>query len=159
METLKNIIKTIIADLQDVEGLKYIDKDWGQLSYDPPAVKYPCALVDVANVEYQPLQAPKEMADLDIYITVANLTLTPSSAQCKRKNDSFATLDLLERIHQKLHLTPNEKYAPLVRVRVEKELVDSGEEIYRLIYRTSYKVEPQANTTKVTIRPAIYASL
>ena len=159
METINDIIKTVINRLQTVTELKYIDKDWSQLSYDPPAVKYPCALVDISSVSFQPVLLNSELSELNLYITVANLRLTPSSAASKRKNDSFITLDILEKIHAALHLFSSDVFSPLVRESLEKETLDSSEEIYRLTYRTSYKVKPRQNTVKVSAKPVIGASL
>jgi len=142
----------VITRLQTVTDLKYIDKDWGQLSYDPPAVKYPCALVDFSAVSYEQLLLRNEMAELNLSITVANLRLTPSSALSKRKNDSFFTIELLDKIHNALHLFSSDVFTPLVRSSLDKIEADSGEEIYRLNYHTSYKVTPQNNTHPLAVK-------
>ena len=45
-------IKTILLAVQQrlaerVPELAYIDKNWGQLDYEAPPVKWPCALLDI----------------------------------------------------------------------------------------------------------------
>ena len=60
-----------------VPELAYIDKDWGQLSYEVPSVKWPCALLDVENVNYTQEGGGRQMADTQLTITVADMRLTP----------------------------------------------------------------------------------
>lgn len=79
-------IKEILLNVQErlgtaVPGLEYIDKDWGQLSYEKPAVKYPCALLDVKNINYSQEGRGRQMADTQLTVTVANLRLAACDAQ------------------------------------------------------------------------------
>ena len=48
-------IKTILLAVQQrlaerVPELAYIDKNWGQLDYEAPPVKWPCALLDLSLI-------------------------------------------------------------------------------------------------------------
>lgn len=52
---MKNIFLDIQNKLSNITELKYIDKNWGQLLYEQPPVKFPCALLDIANVNYTQL--------------------------------------------------------------------------------------------------------
>lgn len=48
---MKDIILAIQEKLNSqVADLKYIDKDWGQLDYDQPPVKYPFCLIDITRL-------------------------------------------------------------------------------------------------------------
>ena len=49
---MKQIFLSIQNRLAEIEELSYIDKDWGQLQYEQPPVQWPCALIDVANIDY-----------------------------------------------------------------------------------------------------------
>jgi hypothetical protein len=45
---IDQIYEKILARLQEVDGLKYIDLQMGQLEMDKPPVSWPCALIDIA---------------------------------------------------------------------------------------------------------------
>ena len=101
---------------EHVPELAYIDKDWGQLSYEVPSVKWPCALLDVENVNYTQEGGGRQMADTQLTITVADMRLTPAS-----------------------HFSDGD-YAPLFRTNLKKVVVNSSYECYRLTYQTAFEV-------------------
>lgn len=139
-----NRYKEIILDIQaklssDVPELLYIDKDWGQLNYEIPAVKYPCALLDISQTSFRQLGNGAQQADCDFVITIANLRLTPSSVVAPNKEDSFKMIDLIEKIHSALQMYASGKdYSPLFRSGLRKIQADSTAEIYELIYSTAF---------------------
>ena len=147
METVRQIIEDIIERLSTVEELKYVDRDWGQLDCEPPAVKYPCALVDFDHATYQPLMQGAERAEASFNVVVAAQRITPSSSRARRKEDSYATMNLVGKVHAALHLMAKPNYAPLTRRSTDKEALLSGEETYRISYTTSFNIKPQQKTT------------
>ena len=54
METnIKTILLAVQQRLADqVPELAYIDKNWGQLDYEAPPVKWPCALLDIDEITH-----------------------------------------------------------------------------------------------------------
>ena len=77
-----------------VPELAYIDKDWGQLSYEVPSVKWPCALLDVENVNYTQEGGGRQMADTQLTITVADMRLTPASLAAPKRQDAYRIIEL-----------------------------------------------------------------
>ena len=58
-------IKTILLAVQQrlaerVPELAYIDKNWGQLDYEAPPVKWPCALLDIDEVPFSQIGRSEE---------------------------------------------------------------------------------------------------
>ena len=138
-------IKEILLSVQErlgstVPELQYIDKDWGQLSCEKPAVKYPCALLDVRNINYSQEGRGRQMADTQLTVTVANLRLAAASLLAPRKEEAYLVIDLLERIHAALHLFTAGGYAPLFRTNLKKVVADSSHECYEMTYQTSFEV-------------------
>lgn len=138
-------IKEILLNVQErlgtaVPGLEYIDKDWGQLSYEKPAVKYPCALLDVKNINYSQEGRGRQMADTQLTVTVANLRLAAASLLAPRKEEAYQVIDLLERIHAALHLFSTGGFAPLFRSNLKKVVADSSHECYEMTYQTAFEV-------------------
>ncbi|MCM1302246.1 MAG: hypothetical protein NC250_01270 [Alistipes senegalensis] len=125
---------------ESVSELEYIDKDWGQLSCEVPSVKWPCALLDVENVDYTQEGGGRQLADTQIVITVADLRLASASSPDPNDESAYGMLELLEKIHRSLHLFTAGGYAPLFRTNLKKIKGDHSYECYRLTYQTAFEV-------------------
>ncbi|MDD4395680.1 MAG: hypothetical protein PHQ33_07330, partial [Bacteroidales bacterium] len=91
---MKQIFLDIQTKLSGITELKHIDKNWGQLQYEQPPVKFPCALLDIANVNYSQMGKLAQLAEGDIEITVANLRLTNTSYRNPNRDDAYAVFDI-----------------------------------------------------------------
>lgn len=150
-------ITTILLDVQNhlgkaVPELAYVDKDWGQLSLEKPAVKFPCALLDLKDISFTQTGNGGQVADTQITVTVANLRLASSSLTAPKKEDAYRIIALLAKIHTALHTFSAGDYAPLFRTRLRKIVADSSRECYELTYQTAYMVgfDTGRATAKVT---------
>ena len=118
---MKNIFLAIQNRLSEIPALKYIDKDWGQLQYEQPPVKWPCALIDVANIDFKQLGRGCQQGEADITVTVANIRLVRSSSKAPMRGNAYATIDLLEEIHQALQLfSDGRHFSPLMRTNLQR---------------------------------------
>lgn len=149
-------IKDILLSVQErlgssVPELGYIDKDWGQLSYEKPAVKWPCALLDIENINYTQEGNGVQMADTQITVTVANLRLTASSLLAPNKEEAYRIIELLDRIHAALHLFTAGSYAPLFRTNLKKVVADSTHECYKMIYQTAFEEDFDTGETSAPV--------
>ena len=118
-------IKEILSNIQErlrtaVPELAYIDKDRGQLVYGSSAVQYPCALLDVGNIDYTLQGRGVRTADTQVLVTVADLPQTTTSSQASEKEEAFRIMDLTERIHTALHLFTAGDYSPLCCTNLKK---------------------------------------
>ena len=143
---MKTLLEKIQQKVSEIAELKHIDENWGQLDYYSPnmPVQYPCALIDVQQVQFtnlgkditkKPLQ--RQIGTVQIKITVANMRLTNSSMQAPRrqKEDIWAIWGIIEKIHQQLHgvsLLPN--VSPLIRTSQNRTLRDDGLQEYEVYY-------------------------
>jgi len=143
---VKTLLEKIQQKVSEIAELKHIDENWGQLDYYSPnmPVQYPCALIDVQQVQFtnlgkditkKPLQ--RQIGTVQIKITVANMRLTNSSMQAPRrqKEDIWAIWGIIEKIHQQLHgvsLLPN--VSPLIRTSQNRTLRDDGLQEYEVYY-------------------------
>ena len=152
METLKAIINDVMDRLQEVDGIKYVDKNWGQLMCEPPAVKYPCALVDIRDADYEELGTGGQVATVGVEVIVSCQRLTPSSTASRRRVDSYADLELLAKVQDALHLYGTAAYQPLLRSRFYKEETEPGVSTYHLTYRTSYITPPVVRHEKKPVQ-------
>ena len=154
---MKHIFLSIQDRLSKIPALKYIDKDWGQFQYENPPVKWPCALLDVANADFKQLGRGFQQADADITVTVANLNLVRSSARAPMRGHAYATIDLLEEIHQALQLfSDGQHFSPLMRTNLQKVAADKDMEVYVMTYRTAFRVEKTGKeTVEVQATPSV----
>lgn len=153
MDQITAILSSVQVQLGErVPELVYIDKDWGQLAYEIPSVKWPCALLDVENVDYMQEGSGRQMADTRITITVADMRLTPASLTAPDRMDAYKTIELLGKIHRALHNFSTVDYAPLFRSNLKKVIVNSSYECYRLTYQTAFEVGFDTGTTSGRIQ-------
>lgn len=139
---MKQIFLTIQNQLAGIANLKYIDKDWGQLQYEQPPVKWPCALIDVTNVDYVQQGRGAQLGNALICITVGNINPVPSSASAPNRANSYATIDLLDEIHQKLQLmSDGSTFQPLMRTNLLKAAANGNYEVYQMTYKTAFVVQ------------------
>lgn len=154
---MKQIFLDIQTKLAEITELKHIDKDWGQLQYEQPPIKFPCALLDIANVNYSQMGNLAQQAEGDIEITVANLRLTNTSYRNPNREDAYAVFDIIDDIHQVLHGWSNVNFGRLVRTNLQKVAADSNYEIYKMTYKTTFKVVKVQNLTTVQATPVVIA--
>lgn len=152
---MKQIFLSIQSELSRVSNLKHIDKNWNQLNYEQPPVKWPCALIDIANADYSQVAQLHQIAEADVEITIADLRFTNTSLRNPNREDGFDIFTLLDDVHQALQGFAPANAQPLVRTNLQK--VDTGYnyEVYRMTYRTAWKVEKLYNETKVQVEPKI----
>lgn len=143
---MKNLLEKLQLRLAEIPQLKYIDENWGQLDYYSPnmPVQYPCTLIDVQQVQYSnigkdltKIPQQRQIAQVQIKITIANMRLTNTSLQAPRrqKEDTWSIWTLIEMIHQKIHgfsLLPN--VTPLIRTSQNRTLRDDGIQEYEVYY-------------------------
>ena len=136
-------IKELLLDIQDHLASclpeLWTDKDWGQLQFPQPPVKFPCALLDVESITFSSLERGGQMADVNIVLTVANQRLKPTSSKAPDKQSGYLLLDIIESIHLALQLHHAEWYAPLVRKDMRKLYIDNTTEVYSVTYGTAFK--------------------
>lgn len=141
---MKQIFKDIADRLSDkVKGLKYIDKDWGQLSLETPAAKFPCALIDLATVTYTNRGDNVQLADGIVNITIAGLRLSPSSALAQVKGDPWTTLDIVREVNEALHLWHTERFSKIIRQQLAKVECSVGYDCYVLSYHITWLDHPR----------------
>jgi hypothetical protein len=148
---MKEIFLDIQSKLSEIPDLKHIDKNWGQLLYKEPPVKFPCALLDVDNVDYTQLGMLAQTANATIGITVANYRLVNSSLHAPKKEEAYAILETIEKIHQLLHGWSNGSFQPLIRINLQKMDDAFCYEVYKVSYKTAWRVMKETNTQPVIV--------
>lgn len=138
------IIQDLMKLLDSNLKVKYIDKDWGQLSMEQPPVGWPCILIDIEQVDTRPLHDGNEHAKATVVLTVANRRTNASSAHAPAasKAKSMETIDLTDDVHNLVQGYCNgADYTPLQEQVFYKQNDLPGAEVYVMRYTTNYNVE------------------
>lgn len=142
---MKDQLQSIQNQIATITEIPYVDENWGQIDYYSPnhPVQWPCTLIDISEIGYSNtgMSASKspvnrQMGNVSLIITVANLKLTNSSFRAPQgqKNDAWKIWDIMELIHKKLQgfsPTPNCK---LMRTGMRKMRRDDGIQEYEVYY-------------------------
>lgn len=141
-----------------VPALQYVDRNWGQLNYEQPNVKWPCALIDMEAVEYEQLSAGALTARATISVTLADQVLTRSSAEAPSPADAYGIVDVVElTCHALSGFASSESgsaFQPLVLERMSHQYTDRSFDVYKLTFSTAFTVfsPPGNGTTLRTVR-------
>lgn len=152
---MKQIFLDIQQQLSTVPALKHIDKNWNQLNYEQPPVKWPCALIDIANADYSQVAQLHQIAEADVEITIADLRFTNTSLRNPNREDGFDIFTLLDDVHQALQGFRPTGAQQLVRTNLQKVEYGYNYEIYKMTYRTSWNEGILTDTTSAHVEPVI----
>lgn len=138
----KEIMMTVQSAVAAIEVggntlLRYVDKDWGQLNTETPAVHFPCVLVDIENVSYRHTSCG-ERADAEVVVTYANLRTVSSSATSPDIAVSYSGMDNLEAINDAITAIESDQHTALIRTGFSKVQAGTGYECYQMTYKVSW---------------------
>lgn len=156
---MKDIFLDIQNELGKIKELQHIDKNWGQLLYEQPPVKFPCALLDITEVNYSQMGNLAQTANGVVEIVIANFRLTNSSSKAPRKEESYKVFEIIEKIHQLLHGYTNGRIIPLIRINLQKLDTQKNYEIYKASYQTAWQVDKEFCLIPVRVTPTIHTEI
>lgn len=142
---MEDLLKSISDKLTELAELKHIDENFGQLmnyGIDIP-VKWPCALLHILNAQFSDLaydyrnDESKQMGNLSIEITIANLKLSKTStgAPASQRQKGFEIYTTIKKVHELLHgWKPLPNSGALKRTSFQSIIRDDGVQEKRIIY-------------------------
>jgi len=138
------MIKAILIDfmqrLNGVEPIKYISLDWGQLNKEKPAVKWPCALLSMEDIEFTQQAEHKQLAEADIVITLEFLHTGHMSGTVERADQTLESLETIDDIHAALSGWLPTYCGYPVRTALEREMPgEAGRERWKLRYHIAWQ--------------------
>ncbi|MBQ0112997.1 MAG: hypothetical protein KBT03_07695 [Bacteroidales bacterium] len=130
---MKHLLNTILRTLKCCSNFRYIDTQWGQLDAQPPAVAFPCCLVDIESVEYEQLAHLGQTATCTISFTIGTSTLD---------NCPHEIFDLIEHLHCIIQGLSDKSFQPLQRTSLSHNPTSKDIDTYTITYTTAYTVTP-----------------
>lgn len=101
---MKNLFKTITAQLLAVPGIKWVDEDKGQMNFSNPPILFPAALVTISYPSIVNLNKTKQRVNASITVKLCfdyggnTNGETPQAA----RDQSLAYYDVMEAVHEAL---------------------------------------------------------
>lgn len=136
MEVILSKIQERLA--AEVEELKYIDEDWGQMDVMQPTVKYPCAIIDIPEGNYTNNGELVQQGTLTVAVKCYNLKLTNSShaAPQRQKDYNKQFWALQKKINLVLHGVDfiGNNYGVLIRNVFRKPKREDGISTFEIYY-------------------------
>lgn len=152
------LLTIVNARLDSLESLKYVDRNWGQLDLETPAVKFPCAITDIEGVEYSDLLNREQVADIEFTVTIAVQNFYNTSQKAPNKAKGYDIFDIIGEVNDLLQGYATPEFATFSRRRLQKVDAEKNFSIYTLTYhtltrsRTEVKKIP-SQPVKININP------
>lgn len=136
---MKTILNYIQERLSNEPKLRYIAENWGQLELENPPLLFPCALIDLTEVNYSSNLGNSQQAQTTLVINIANKAQNVSqNASPDAKNASYEYYDILEGISKLLHGYAAPGTSPLCRTTLRKMTRQDGIKEYQLTFTFAY---------------------
>ena len=141
---MKQLLTDIQNRLMTINTLKYVDEDWGQMDYYMPhaPVKFPCALININNVQYSNAGDLLQFGLVNIVITVADIKLSNSSGKAPQlqKQAAWKVYDTIKAVVKVLHgWSGSAHYNPLSRTTITRRKNDDGINLFDINFTTNIK--------------------
>jgi hypothetical protein len=146
---MKVIYTAVMAQLKEqVEELKWIDLDRGQLDYsagDRPPVAFPAVLIGIALPRCETLYGKVQHCQATVTVRIAQnppVSRTAAGAPADVRENALQCYDLIERIHAVLQDFGTPAFNELSRIRQKKETRADGLFVYEIEYATEFRNDP-----------------
>lgn len=148
---MTNIVK-ILSDIQErlvsaLPELEYVDKDRGQLSDGNTEIKFPCALLDVKNIDFSLEGKGIRMADIQLVVTIAYR----HDSSTDTADNTYKAIELLEHADKALHLFTAKEFTPLFCSGVKKTETHEDKECYEMTYRTFIEIAHDTGDSSIIV--------
>ena len=145
---MKSYLNALKTRLSGVTTLRHIDCQWGQLAYDQPPVKYPCALIEIASSDIRAVKPDALHVGAAVTISIADLRFNRNQA------GAFDVFDTVEAVASRLQGWTDGRFGrlSLTEIRPNGD-IQPGFVVYQLTFSTSFGLEPSAEPEPTTTEP------
>lgn len=137
---MEQLISSIMERLANqVPELRFIDVDLEQLQLENPPVDFPCALIDISNVNYTSSLHSQQQADVDVSVTLGFSVLAPSShySEPVYKKEAMQHYSIITKVAEALHGYETDSFVKLDRVSLSRR-TNTYPRSYVLNFKTGY---------------------
>ena len=138
---MDEIYLKVLSLLKAVDGLKYIDLNYGQLLVERPTVAFPCALVDIAYTNCEYLTAELMRVKCRVSVTVGinvSVDKTASIYTDAANQNSLVYFALINAAFVALQGYTDGEIEPLALAKMTQELTVPGYKVTELPFDTEF---------------------
>lgn len=145
----KHVLNAVEERLKRVKELRYISIDWGQADEGmQPAVKFPCALVDLRQVDLSRMNSEwRAEAGIRVRVIAANLTNVSAEAPSNQKGHYERFCEVVEKTIDALLDYAAEDLQPLRVEGIERVIREDRAWEYVISLAASWVVKKQESKT------------
>lgn len=146
---METIFKSTITKLSEIPELKWIDHDFGQLELENSPVIYPCALVDVPDIDWSNSTNLEQQGDTVVTVRLGFKVYdrTSSSAPTSMRERAAEHFSIIKKVIKALHGHEDEEanFNTLLLTRMQRgKSVDPR--TYTLIFGTALFTKEEQQT-------------
>lgn len=121
---MEEILNVILDKLKkDVPELRWIDVNLGQMAVENPPVDYPCALVDVTDIDYTTAGMKRQVGEarieIELYFIVRNPANTAAPDNIRKQ--AFEHFGVVKKVYKALEGVSGENFGSLNRKQVRRD--------------------------------------
>ena len=115
---MEEIFLAIQAKLETVTGLATIDMDWGQLDepQDSYPVLFPCALVDIAEVQWTKTGVKAQPGTVQVKLSIGIDILHDTYSGSRTVAIALARMQPAKLAHEAVNLITGTRFSKLIRI-------------------------------------------
>lgn len=139
---IDKIYEKVLALIEQVDGLKYIDLQMGQLEVENPAVNFPCALIDVVLPNCEDIGGKRQQCDGRIEIMLAFKTSVDETASIypkQRRENNLEYFRIVNDIYAILQGYFDKEVDRLSRKSLYTDLRKGGYKTVTMPFDTSFQ--------------------
>ena len=135
---MKQYFTALKARLSSVSTLRTVDAEWGQLNYEQPPVKFPCALIDMSSTDIAAVKPDSVRVHATVNVLVADLRYNRQPA------NAFDIYQTVEDVATKLQGWTDGRFRQLSLTAISPVSDAPGFSAYQLQFSTTFGLEPAA---------------
>jgi len=140
---MDTIFTEVLSRLTQIPELRFVGEDWGQLNFEQPPVNFPCALIDLFEVDYSDGGRNLQKADAKLVISIADIRYEGITAfnPAKVNERAFAIFWIMEKVNSLIHGYGNEYHSKFSRKQIKKMDREDSVREFRMIYEFRFEDE------------------
>lgn len=148
---LKKLVEDVVAALATIDNIRYVGEDWGQLGLDSPAVRFPCALVEIDHVNYGQMGSGGITGECSFRVTLADQPLlrTSQAKTTTTQVDNLSFFDITDCVLATLSGMSSPSYSPMRLDSLQKDYRNPQYRIYQFVFTTGFTLTRQLQGNKV----------
>lgn len=119
---MEEILQAVMQKLAQIPELRWIDLNVGQMNIQNPPVDYPCALIDIADIDYTTAGTHRQIGELQLEIELYFIVRSPANTLAPEhlREQAFGHFAIVRKIYTALQNLSGQNFTGLTRIRTTR---------------------------------------